>query len=192
MKKEIKGFPDYTIDEYGNVFSAKSGRVLRGSVMLNGYISVELFSASGHSKRLLVHRLVAEAFLPNPSGLPIINHKDEDKANNAASNLEWCSHKYNVNYGTAPERRTKALEDFRKSEKLKTIARANGRAASRPVAQTTRAGDLIATFDSVANAASITGVNNSHICETCKGKRKSAGGYAWRYIERSEDLSVFL
>ena len=65
----------------------------------SGYVQV-LLSINGKQKAPLVHRLVAMAFIPNPYGLPEVNHKDENKLNNSADNLEWCTHKYNQNYGT--------------------------------------------------------------------------------------------
>ena len=57
----------------------------------------------------MVHRLVAQAFIPNPDNLPEVNHKNEDKSNNTVDNLEWCDHKYNNNYGTKIERIKKKL-----------------------------------------------------------------------------------
>ena len=65
----------------------------------NGYIAVHLYKDSKLFNKSL-HRLVAEAFVPNPDNLPEINHKDENKANNLPSNLEWCNRSYNINYGT--------------------------------------------------------------------------------------------
>lgn len=69
------------------------------SVFGNRYLKVALFK-NGKRKYYSVHRLVAEAFIPNPNNLPIVNHKDEDKTNNRMDNLEWCTYKYNANYGT--------------------------------------------------------------------------------------------
>ena len=193
MEKVIEGFPDYTIDDNGNVYNRKAGRFLRGSIMTTGYRTVELFNAPGTSKRVLVHRLVAKAFIPNPNGFPVVNHKDEDKTNNAASNLEWCTYRYNVNYGTAPERRTKKLTTFRASEKIKALARVNGKAASRPVIQITKSGEVLAEYESAREATRKTNIHYSHICDVCKGKRKSAGGYCWRFKEKGrEDLSLSL
>lgn len=74
------------------------------------YKSVAL-RVDGKYHHKLVHRIVAEAFIPNPEGHPIINHIDENPANNKAANLEWCSYKYNTNYGGAQERRTGARSE---------------------------------------------------------------------------------
>ena len=75
------------------------GKVLSPGKDKDGYLSVVL-SCNGKHKKIAVHRLVAQAFIPNPDDLPIINHKDEDKTNNRVDNLEWCTVKYNMNYGT--------------------------------------------------------------------------------------------
>lgn len=66
------------------------------------------------TKCKLVHRLVAEAFVPNPNSYPIINHIDENPANNEANNLEWCTYKYNAKYGEAQERRLKSWQEGRR------------------------------------------------------------------------------
>ena len=102
----------YEVSSYGRVRSldkyvkskSKSYRLHKGKVLISekntrGYLSVVL-SYNGKHKAITVHRLVAQAFIPNPNNLPEINHKDEDKTNNNVENLEWCDHKYNVNYGT--------------------------------------------------------------------------------------------
>ena len=70
---------------------------MKPNITPQGYKSVELFNNNG-SKRLLIHRLVAQAFIPNPDNLPYINHKDEDRANNRVENLEWCTAQYNSEY----------------------------------------------------------------------------------------------
>lgn len=85
------------------------GRLLIGHKDTSGYIMVGLHN-KGTIKNLLVHRLVAQAFIPNPHKYPIINHKDENKANNHVKNLEWCTQKYNVNYGTAKKRARSTLK----------------------------------------------------------------------------------
>lgn len=96
--KSIKGFEGlYEVSDLGRVRSIKSDTILKGE-LLHGYKRVALFNEK--YKKVFVHRLVADAFIPNPDGLPQINHKDEDKTNNCVDNLEWCTSKYNMNYGS--------------------------------------------------------------------------------------------
>ena len=111
MWKDIKGYEGiYQVDEYGNVKSlqrtrtGKAGgvvpvpeRMLKQRTDKDGYKEVAL-SKDGLIKFYRVHRLVAEAFLSNPNNYPVINHKDEDPANNYVENLEWCTLQYNVQY----------------------------------------------------------------------------------------------
>ena len=100
--KDISGFEGvYEISSYGRVRSIKSGKILSTSKCggCRGYLSVCL-SKNGKRYGKLVHRLVAEAFIPVVEGLSEVNHKDEDKTNNRVENLEWCDHKYNMNYGS--------------------------------------------------------------------------------------------
>ena len=110
---------------------------------------------------LLVHRLVAEAFIPRVPGKAFVNHKDENRANNKADNLEWCTVKENINYGTGPAKRRAAR--------------------CKPVRQFDLSGKAVAVFPSAVEAAAKTGICNSGICGCIKGRRKSAGGYVWKY-----------
>ena len=77
-----------------------------------GYAYVNLH-LNGKMKTIKTHRLVAEAFIPNPENKPMVNHKDEVKNNNAVENLEWCDAKYNINYGTRTARMIKNHKDFK-------------------------------------------------------------------------------
>ena len=96
--KDIKGYEGlYAITSCGRVWSYRSKRFLKPNQTADGYFRVEL-SDKGKRKKFLVHRLVAEAYIPNPNSLPIINHKDEIKTHNYINNLEWCDNKYNVSY----------------------------------------------------------------------------------------------
>lgn len=83
--------------------------ILKNSHNRAGYKVVMLQGEDGKRHLEMVHRLVAEAWIPREEGLDFVNHKDENKANNHVSNLEWCTAKYNVNYGTAQERRRESF-----------------------------------------------------------------------------------
>ena len=104
MIEEWKAVPGYEglyeVSNKGNVRNVRRNKLLRLSKTKYGYIQVYLYK-NGIKTGLTVHRLVAEAFLPNPNNLPQVNHKDEDKTNNNVDNLEWCDAKYNMNFGTA-------------------------------------------------------------------------------------------
>ncbi len=125
VRKPIKGYEGYyEVDQFGRVFSVtrtifvedgdrRYERTLKGMQMKQtmhdkGYKVVAL-TRDGKTKQKFVHRLVAEAFIDNPADLPMVNHKDEDKTNNFAENLEWCTAAYNNGYGTAQKRRVKKL-----------------------------------------------------------------------------------
>ena len=100
--KNIIGYEGlYEVSNIGNVRNVRRNTLLKLSKN-QGYIQVHLYK-NGIRTGLKVHRLVAEAFIPNADNLPQVNHKDEDKTNNSVDNLEWCDHKYNVNYGHRTE-----------------------------------------------------------------------------------------
>lgn len=98
--KDIPYFEKYQVSNLGRLKSLKSGKaiIIKTYKQKNGYIQA-CFWANGKSNKKLLHRLVAEAFVPNPNGYNEINHLDENKENNVFTNLEWCEHSYNVNYG---------------------------------------------------------------------------------------------
>ena len=96
--KPIIGYENlYKINNYGEVLSLRSNKILKPNNNGIGYFIIQLCK-NGKRKNYLIHRLVAEHFLDNPNNLPEVNHKDEDKSNNFVNNLEWCKHKYNMNY----------------------------------------------------------------------------------------------
>ena len=136
------------------MWSYRNNKFLKPTVLKNGYCQVEL-SANGVSKKYYVHKLVAEAYISNPLGLPQINHKDENKQNNCVSNLEWCDAKYNNNYGN----HNKAI-----SKRVYCI-------------------ELDKIFDSARGAARELNINSNHISCVCRGDRKTCGGLHWRYID---------
>ena len=139
----------------------------------------------GSDKRMFfVHRLVAIAFVQNSSLLPEVNHRNENKEDNNAENLEWCTHKYNQTYGTRIERvqRTKKrLNSERNALMKKNHNHSYG--AEKPVLCYLMDGTFVNRFRSLSMAAQSIGDNVSHISACCKGQRKSVRGYKWRYEE---------
>ena len=130
---------------------------------------------NGMKKSAYVHRLVAMAFVPNPKGKPCINHLDCDPSNNSAENLEWCTHKENMEYMNKLGR-NKRTEKW--IEHLYDTLENNG--ILRPViGKSIETGDLI-IFDYL-NQVKHYGFQPSSVCLCCKGKRKQHKGYMWRY-----------
>lgn len=121
VRKSVKGYEGYyEVDQFGRVFSVDrvisvndngrqynkplKAKQMKQTVHTKGYKTVSL-TKDGKTKTVFVHRIVAEAFIPNPNNLPMVNHKDEDKTNNFADNLEWCTVSYNNTYGNAQKKK---------------------------------------------------------------------------------------
>ena len=136
-------------------------RIIKPQKNSKGYLQLQL-SKDGKAKGYLVHQLVATAFCENPHGFKEVNHIDEDKTNNNADNLEWCSRSYNCNYGT-------------RNQKL-----------SKPVLGINKINGLILEFPSAMEASRQTGIDQGNITQCCKGKYKSMGGFYWYYADIEE------
>lgn len=128
---------------------------------------------------MLVHRLIADAFIPNPYNLPQVNHKDENPRNNNVENLEWCTAIYNMHYNNGCERRAKLINHH--TEKIKNAARENGKSVSRPVIQYSLSGKFIAEYPSIADAKRAINKPSAQICRACQDEKYSAAGYRWKY-----------
>lgn len=174
--KIIEGYPNYQISNYGNVKSLNFGKekILKQKMDRNGYFLVGL-SKEGKKKHYLVHRIVASAFIPNPNNLPIINHIDEVKTNNCANNLEWCTQKYNINFGTTKERISKTLKGKILHQK--------------PIVQLTKSGLIIGVYESASQVERELNINHTTISKCCNGKRKTCGGFKWKYLDELKNAS---
>lgn len=155
--KKVKCFENYEISNLGNVKNSISGELLKQTLNTWGYPCVTLCNGNIR-KNKTVHRLVAEAFIPNPNNLPEVNHLDEDKTNNSVSNLSWVTKKENINHGT----RTKRASEKRYKK----------------VNQYTRNGELVNVWNSLKEAEE-AGYSHTAISSCCNGKRKLHCGYAW-------------
>lgn len=151
-----------SVDRWVNINGGKKfikGGVLKPRPNKNGYLMVGLYK-EGKVKRCYIHRLVAQAFIPNPENLPCVNHKDENPSNPVETNLEWCTQAYNINFGTHTERMIE-----KKSKKVQAF---------------NKKGELVFEFPSTQEAER-NGFDHSNISHCCLGKQKSAYGYVWKY-----------
>ena len=161
--KEYEGY--YQVSNWGRIKSlprnstVKYARNLKLRANRHGYLYVVLCK-NGKVKTYYVHRLVAEAFIPNTDNLPCVNHKDENPLNNNVDNLEWCSYSYNSNYGTAIEKRSKKL--------------------SKPVLQYTLDGEFVKEWESIAECGR-NGFNPAQVCMCCQGKKNKHKDSIWKY-----------
>lgn len=163
--RDIEGYEGlYEVSNLGNVNSLnyyRSGKEkkLKPIKDNNGYLYVCLCKEREHIK-YGIHRLVAEAFISNPDNLPQVNHKDEDKTNNKVDNLEWCTAKYNSNYGSRTERST--IAKFKQVLCVETGV----------------------VYPSIMEAERELGIvrAQSNISSVCRGKRKTAYGFHWKYV----------
>ena len=174
--KNIDGYDNYQVSNKGKVKSLNYRKTNKEHLLVQtpnkkGYLCVCLWN-NGICKTLQVHQLVAKAFVNNPNNYTEVNHKDECKTNNTVwvnedgsvdlekSNLEWCTHIYNMNYGSRTKRVTQAL--------------------SKKVCQHTLDGKLVKIWDS-ASETSKNGYNYRHVADCCRGERKTHKGFIWRY-----------
>lgn len=166
--KPVMGYEGYyEVSNLGRVRSSIYG-ILKPQKINSGYLMVGL-RCNGKRKRHLVHRLVAQEFCQNSLGLSQVNHKNEDKTDNRAVNLEWCTAKYNNNYGTGKQRLS--------------LAQTNNPKLSFAVVMRCLDGTLVRTFPSANEAARSTGIGLSNIVRCCNKKKyyHTAGGYKWEY-----------
>ena len=169
--KVLKNYPGYLVYPSGKIFSLKTNKFLKfGNVGRKNndsfYKVVVLKNYLEQVETVRVHRLVAEAFLPNPNNYPCVNHKDETRINNHVDNLEWCSYSYNNTYGTVKER---CVKTYSKNH-------------SRPVEMLSLSGEFLKTFKSVKEAALFIKGTVSSIERALNKTRKTAYGYIWNLI----------
>lgn len=166
--KDIPGYEGlYQISNFGRVksFYFKNPRILKPH-NVKGYSNVELYK-NQKKRQFYIHRLVMENFCPveNMNVLDV-NHKDENKSNNHISNLEWMTHKDNLNYGS-------------RTEKAKIKMQGGNSSRSKRI----RCIEKNIVYEALREAERQLGIPATNISQACKGKIKTAGGYHWEYME---------
>lgn len=155
--KDIENYEGlYMVSSFGRVYSLISKKFKKPFKNNNDYLQVELYK-DNKVKKYLVHRLVAQAFIPNPLNYKEVNHKDENPSNNHVENLEFCDRIYNINYGTRTEKCSKSVLQF------------------------TKDGEFVKEYPSTIEAERQTKIPIGNISNCCLGKRHSAGGFVWKY-----------
>lgn len=159
--RPVIGYEDfYEVSADGAVYS-KISKSFRCPVVnpKNGYAQIVLCDpAKKEKKTKYLHRIVAEAWLEKPDGCDCINHKNENKLDNHVYNLEWCTQKYNNKYNGKDQRSNKAI-----------------------IQLDAKTGEIIKTWESARKASDNLKINYKNISAVCRGLRKTAGGYRWRF-----------
>lgn len=193
--KDIDGYEGYQVSNLGRVRSLDridsnnhplKGVILKPHISNSGYLLVGLYKQQKRDGKLL-HRLVAEAFLPNPDNKPEIDHINTIKTDNTVflnedgsinyekTNLRWTTRKENINN---PLTKTKMRINARKPSKGKYGKKHH---RSKPIIQYDKEGNFIKEWDCANDVERVLGISNKHIGSVCLGKRKSCGGYIWKY-----------
>lgn len=163
-QKEISNFEGlYFISSEGKVFNSK-GKELIGGIS-DGYRYVDLYKNSiKHRKK--IHRLVAQAFIPNPENKPFINHIDGNRQNNNVTNLEWCTNQENQIHALKYGLNNNYGANCWKSRKVNQI----------------KDGVIIKTWGCISDVQRELKIHLSNVVKCCNSQRKTAGGYEWQYV----------
>lgn len=166
--KDIPGWEGYyQASTLGNIRRTKNKRLLKPRVKRH-YLQVGL-TKENKTRWCGLHRLVALTFIENPNNMPQVNHKDENRMNNAVDNLEWCDASYNCNYGS----RNKRISEKNKTQDNK-----------KAVQQCDMNWNVVAVYESQKEAERATGIDQRNISKCCRGAAHyfSAGGYKWKFV----------
>lgn len=167
--KPIKNYESlYEVSDLGNIKSLKRNVILKVRNDKNGYLVINLCK-KGKTKTFKVHRLVAHEFIDNPLNKKEINHKDGNKQNNRVNNLEWCSSKENQ------------IHAYKMHLQIPTYKK---------VFQYDLNNNFIREWKSMKLASEELKIHHGDICQCCKQRRKTAGGFIWRYSNEINKRNV--
>ena len=167
--KKIDGYENYSVSRNGEIRNDKTGRVLKQIYDNKGYLHINLYE-NGKKKKITVHRLVAEAFIPNSENKPCVDHINAIRDDNRVENLRWCTHKENSNNPLTIKNNSEAQSGENHPRCKKVICVTTGE-----------------IFDYINQASEKYKVAHESISACCRGKRKSAGKLngeklIWRYL----------
>lgn len=192
--KPVKGFDNYLISEFGEVFSVKNNKFIKPTLMKIGYLGF----TPKRNKLIYVHRAVAEAFIPNPNNYPQVNHKDGDKTNNNVSNLEWCTSKQNnlhawkngLNKTTDAQRKhASTIHKYIPKEKSIENGKRVGSWIKLHVSKKVRCKKCGKIFNSIKEAADSLDLRDSTLSRYLNGTRKNCTNLEF-YINVSTDEHI--
>lgn len=204
MEKIIKGYEDYIINDSGindkSVWSTKTNQWMKSKLLPSGYVYI-CFSVNGIHYNEYLHRLLGEAFIPNPENKPTINHKNHIRYDNRLENLEWATRpeqcddimRENVSKSRIGQHNSPSTE-FKKGQEpwnkgvhcSDNVKEASSNANSKEVRQS-KDGVLIAVYKNARVAAEMTGLSKDCILKCCNGKHKQHGGFNWSN-KKEEDI----
>lgn len=179
--KDVEGYPNYQVSNMGRVKSlnynhTKKEKILKPHKATNSYLMVQLFNNDTY-KFKLIHRLVAETFISNPENKPCVDHINTDKTDNRVENLRWVTHKENSNNPISKNNMavnaTKPMLGIKSKDNPLSI----------PILQLSKKGTPIMLWYCGLDILRKIGINNRNVSLCCKGKRKTAGGYRWQYLD---------
>lgn len=170
---KIKDFPNYSVSSSGSVRNDNRMSLLKPTTNHKGYLYVVL-SKDGKTTTKKIHRLVAESFIDNPDNKPQVNHIDGNKQNNDVSNLEWCTNQENQDHFW------RVIKN--KQYKKRPINRRSYALSENPRARKVLRVNDNKVYNCLTEAALDSKTTESLISQVCRGKRRTTGGYMWRYV----------
>ena len=184
--KDVVGFEELCeVSCQGKIRNKNNGRLLNGWTIKKGYIQVAL-RKNKKSYFMLVHRIVAEAFIPNPDRKEFVDHINTITSDNRVENLRWCNYTENNNNPTTRRKNSIAKTGknnplYGKTHKKETILKMRNSAKNISVVQISKSGTTLNVWNSMCEAERETGIPQGNITKCCQRKRNTAGGYIWRY-----------